>query len=94
MDDSHGAGGGERQDEIMGAGGRRSVSWSRVCRASNKSLARCLGTLLIPDPVAVIVGRQQGYIEPGFQRYRLWQLQGQPRKAARAGSKMLLAAET
>lgn len=92
MDDSQSAGGGDRQDEITGR--RWSASWSGVCGASSRSLARFLGTLLVPDPVAVVVGRQWDRIEPGFQRYRLWRLQGQPRKAAGAGSKMLLAAET
>lgn len=45
------------------------------------------------DPV-VVVGWQQGCPEPGFQRSQLWRLQGQPRKAAGAGSKVLLATET
>lgn len=94
MDDSHSSGRGERQDEIMGAAGQRSASWNRVCRSSSKSFARCLGTLLNPDPVTIVVGRQRGRIEPRFRHYRLWRLQGQPRKAAGAGSKMLLATET
>lgn len=63
-----------------------SMSWSGVCRASSKSLAQCLGMLLIPNPVAVVVGWWWGRVEPGFQRYQLWWLQGQPRKAAGAGS--------
>lgn len=91
MDDSQSSGGRERQDEIIGR--RCSASWSGVCRASNRSLAWVLGMLLVPDPVAVVVGRQRDRTEPRFQRYQLWLLQGQPRKAAGAGSKMLLAAE-
>lgn len=94
MDDSHSTGGGERQDEVMGLAGWRAASWIGVCRASNKSLVWCLGMVLIPDPVTGVVGRQWGHTEPRFQRYRLWRLQGQPRKTAGAGSKMLLAAET
>lgn len=58
MDDSHSVGRGERQEDIMAVGGRQSVSWSGVFRASNKSLTRFLGMLLIPDPVAVVVGKQ------------------------------------
>lgn len=76
MDDSHSTGGGESQDEVMGVGGRRAASRSRVCRASNKSLVWFLGMVLIPDPVTGGVGRQWGRIEPRFQRYRLWRLQG------------------